>query len=144
MHESYVWSLRKKASISPFVKQIDTLAAEFPAETNYLYLTYSGLEHDVDLAGVSSVSHPLPAAQTTPVSSARQTIPAGETLNRLRRVPRIPSTGVVDSLDKEKSRVLVLGCGPYRIGSSVEFDWCSVSCIKTMRSLGHEARIWRC
>ena len=90
------------------------------------------------------MSHPLPAAQTTPGSSARQTIPVGETLNRLRRVPRIPSTGVVDSLDKEKSRILVLGCGPYRIGSSVEFDWCSVSCIKTMRSLGHEARTRRC
>jgi len=144
VHESHVRSLRKEANISPFVKQIDTLAAEFPAETNYLYLTYSGAEHDVDLAGVSSVSHPLPAAQTTPGSSARQTIPAGETLNRLRRIPRIPSTGVVDSLDKEKSRILVLGCGPYRIGSSVEFDWCSVSCIKTMRSLGHEAVVINC
>ena len=42
VHKSYVQSLRKEASISPFVKQIDTLAAEFPAETNYLYLTYSG------------------------------------------------------------------------------------------------------
>ena len=48
VHESYVRSLRKEASISPFVKQINTLAAEFPAETNYLYLTCSGPEHDVD------------------------------------------------------------------------------------------------
>merc|ERR1719394_2010189 len=44
----------------------------------------------------------------------------------------------------DPSRILVLGCGPYRIGSSVEFDWCSVSCIKTLRSLGHQAIVINC
>merc|ERR1711957_6236 len=50
----------------------------------------------------------------------------------------------VDAGKLSGSRVVVLGCGPYRIGSSVEFDWCSVSCIKTLRSLGHEAIVINC
>lgn len=68
-----------------FIEQIDTMAAEYPAKTNYLYMTYNGQEHDL----------------------------------------------VFD--DKG---VMVLGCGPYHIGSSVEFDWCAVSCIRTLRNLG--------
>ncbi|PVD34846.1 hypothetical protein C0Q70_06125 [Pomacea canaliculata] len=71
--------------IRPWVKQIDTMAAEYPARTNYLYCTYNGLEHDVDFT--------------------------------------------------EKG-ILVMGCGPYHIGSSVEFDWCAVSCIRTLKELG--------
>merc|ERR1712048_773153 len=47
-------------------------------------------------------------------------------------------------LSASRSRVAVLGCGPYRIGSSVEFDWCSVSCIKTLRALGHSAIVINC
>ncbi|TYZ60446.1 hypothetical protein PybrP1_009397 [[Pythium] brassicae (nom. inval.)] len=81
---------RKSLAVEPSVKQIDTLAAEYPAQTNYLYMTYNGEEHDV-------------AAQA-------------------------PNDGVV-----------VLGSGAYRIGSSVEFDWCAVSCIRTLRKLGHRA-----
>lgn len=73
---------RVEAGITPVVKQIDTVAAEFPAFTNYLYLTYNGSEHDV--------------AFTTP-------------------------------------GVMVLGSGVYRIGSSVEFDWCSVRAVRTLR-----------
>ena len=65
--------------------QIDTMAAEYPAKTNYLYMTYNGQEHDL-------------------VFNDRG--------------------------------VMVLGCGPYHIGSSVEFDWCAVSCIRTLRNLG--------
>jgi carbamoyl-phosphate synthase large subunit len=74
--------------IIPFVKQIDTLAAEFPAMTNYLYMTYNGVEHDVDFV--------------------------------------IPG-------------YIVLGCGAYRIGSSVEFDWCAVSCVEALRREGRQA-----
>jgi carbamoyl-phosphate synthase large subunit len=78
---------RKKAGIVPYIKQIDTLAAEFPAQTNYLYLTYHGSEHD--------------------------------------------------HVDKDgKESVVVLGSGAYRIGSSVEFDWCSVNAIETIRNNG--------
>ena len=83
--EDEVRAKRVDAGIVPFSKQIDTLAAEYPAATNYLYLTYHGMEHDVD-----------------------------------------PSHG----------GVIVLGSGPYRIGSSIEFDWCAVSCIRTLRHMG--------
>jgi carbamoyl-phosphate synthase large subunit len=78
---------RKKTGILPVAKQIDTLAAEFPAKTNYLYLTYHGNEHD-------------------PV------------------------------LKDNREPVIVLGSGAYRIGSSVEFDWCSVNAIETIRKNG--------
>ncbi|KAL8989582.1 MAG: hypothetical protein Q9177_001558, partial [Variospora cf. flavescens] len=84
-NELAVRRLRVEAGIHPFVKQIDTVAAEFPAFTNYLYLTYSGAEHDVDFK-----DHGL----------------------------------------------MVLGSGVYRIGSSVEFDWCSVRAVRTLRDQG--------
>lgn len=77
-------SFRKGKGIVPFVKQIDTLAGEYPALTNYLYLTYNGIEHDIQF------------------------------------------------LNDDKS-VIVLGSGAYRIGSSVEFDWCSVNSIETIK-----------
>ena len=81
-NEGAVREQRIRAGITPVVRQIDTLAAEFPARTNYLYLTYNGLEHDIDF---------------------------------------------------EDRGVMVLGSGVYRIGSSVEFDWCSVRTIRTLR-----------
>lgn len=79
--------LRKRLGILPVVKQIDTLAAEYPAQTNYLYLTYSGTENDVDYPD-------------------------------------------------DKQSVVVLGSGAYRIGSSVEFDWCGVQALNTIRQAG--------
>ncbi|MCU0408890.1 MAG: carbamoyl-phosphate synthase (glutamine-hydrolyzing) large subunit, partial [Bacteroidales bacterium] len=78
---------RKKSGIVPYVKQIDTLAAEYPAVTNYLYLTYSGSEHDI-------------------------------------------------TCENDRKSIVVLGSGAYRIGSSVEFDWCSVNAIDTIRKEG--------
>jgi carbamoyl-phosphate synthase large subunit len=81
---------RKKRNILPSVKQIDTLAAEYPAQTNYLYLTYSGSEHDVDFTA-------------------------------------------------DQRSVVVLGSGAYRIGSSVEFDWCSVNALKTVNDEGYRS-----
>ena len=81
---------RISRGIVPSVKQIDTLAAEFPAKTNYLYLTYSGVEHDLEFN------------------------------------------------DKDKS-VIVLGSGAYRIGSSVEFDWCSVNALNTVNKEGYRS-----
>ena len=78
---------RKQAGIVPFVKQIDTLAAEYPAQTNYLYLTYSGVAHDI-------------------------------------------------RYEDDKRSIVVLGSGAYRIGSSVEFDWCGVQALNTIRKEG--------
>ncbi|KAF9039240.1 carbamoyl-phosphate synthase [Panaeolus papilionaceus] len=83
--ELAVRRLRQECSIAPFVKQIDTVAAEFPAFTNYLYTTYNAVEHDVEF--------------------------------------------------KDRG-VIVLGSGVYRIGSSVEFDWCAVRAIRTLREQG--------
>ncbi|NXB51836.1 CPSM synthase, partial [Leucopsar rothschildi] len=85
--------LRLKKNIVPWVKQIDTLAAEYPAVTNYLYITYNGQEHDVKF---------------------------------------------------DDCGVMVLGCGPYHIGSSVEFDWCAVSSIRTLRQLGNKTVVVNC
>jgi carbamoyl-phosphate synthase large subunit len=83
--EKEVRALRIKLGIVPCVKQIDTLAAEYPAGVNYLYLTYNGIEDDIAL--------------------------------------------------RERSQVVVLGGGPYRIGSSVEFDWCCVNAVKSLAKM---------
>lgn len=78
---------RKKLGVLPVVKQIDTLAAEFPAQTNYLYLTYNGTASDI-------------------------------------------------AYEHDGKSIVVLGSGAYRIGSSVEFDWCSVNALQTIRKSG--------
>ena len=95
--EMAIRRLRIANKITPCVKQIDTLAAEFPAMTNYLYCTYSGSENDVTIA-------PSPDNRS----------------------------------DKEKG-AMVLGCGAYCIGSSVEFDWCAVSATRQLREDGWKA-----
>ena len=81
---------RKELGITPVVKQIDTLAAEYPAQTNYLYLTYAGTEHDIEFA-------------------------------------------------RDDKSIIVLGSGAYRIGSSVEFDWCGVQALNTIRKEGYRS-----
>ena len=81
---------RKQQGIVPVVKQIDTLAAEYPAQTNYLYLTYSGVDNDVHYLG-------------------------------------------------DHKSIVVLGSGAYRIGSSVEFDWCGVQALNTIRQEGYRS-----
>ena len=86
----YVRNHRKSVGILPVVKQIDTLAAEYPAQTNYLYLTYSGVANDVRYLG-------------------------------------------------DRKSIVVLGSGAYRIGSSVEFDWCGVQALNTIRKEGYRS-----
>ena len=86
----YVRNHRKSVGIVPVVKQIDTLAAEYPAQTNYLYLTYSGIANDVHYLG-------------------------------------------------DRKSIVVLGSGAYRIGSSVEFDWCGVQALNTIRKEGYRS-----
>ncbi|KAK1230480.1 carbamoyl-phosphate synthase (glutamine-hydrolyzing) cpa2 [Marasmius sp. AFHP31] len=83
--EDSVRAARKSMGITPFVKRIDTLAAEYPAHTNYLYTTYNASEHDVEF---------------------------------------------------NEHGTMVLGSGVYRIGSSVEFDWCAVTCARKLRDMG--------
>ena len=89
MHEAVlaVRKIRKSMGIVPVVKQIDTLAAEYPAQTNYLYVTYSGVESDIQS-------------------------------------------------EQDGKSIIVLGSGAYRIGSSVEFDWCGVQALNTIRKEG--------
>mmetsp|Transcript_71717 Transcript_71717/g.154837 ORF Transcript_71717/g.154837 Transcript_71717/m.154837 type:complete len:1095 (+) Transcript_71717:168-3452(+) len=134
VREENVRHLRKRHRILPVVKQIDTLAAEFPAETNYLYLTYSGEEHDIELASLRK-----PADKRSPTTAQFSLGPSAEP----RFVPH-PRTEQVGEGAERTPPVIVLGCGCYRIGSSVEFDWCSVSCIRTLRSFGHEAVVINC
>ena len=86
----YVRNHRKSVGIVPVVKQIDTLAAEYTAQTNYLYLTYSGIANDVHYLG-------------------------------------------------DRKSIVVLGSGAYRIGSSVEFDWCGVQALNTIRKEGYRS-----
>ncbi len=81
---------RKEMGIIPYVKQIDTLAAEYPAHTNYLYLTYNAVSHDINF-------------------------------------------------ENDKLSIIVLGSGAYRIGSSVEFDWCGVQALNTIRKEGYRS-----
>lgn len=83
--EDIIRAHRKSLGITPFVKRIDTLAAEYPAHTNYLYTTYNASEHDVEF---------------------------------------------------NEHGTMVLGSGVYRIGSSVEFDWCAVTCARQLREMG--------
>ena len=92
MHKAVlvVRQLRKSYGILPVVKQIDTLAAEYPAQTNYLYVTYSGVDSDI-------------------------------------------------KFETDRKSVIVLGSGAYRIGSSVEFDWCGVQALNTIRKQGYRS-----
>ena len=84
-NEIAIRRVRQESGIFPFIKQIDTVAAEFPAFTNYLYTTYNALEHDISFTDRG---------------------------------------------------IMVLGSGVYRIGSSVEFDWCAVTCARRLRDMG--------
>ncbi|GBE59295.1 carbamoyl-phosphate synthase [Babesia ovata] len=104
---------RKSLGVIPMTKVIDTMAAEYPAKTNYCYMTYNGIENDV-----------LPCS---PADIARS------------------SAEDTDCTTKSSGpAIVVLGCGPYRIGSSIEFDWSAVSCVKALRSLGYRAVIVNC
>lgn len=89
--ENAIREMRKDCGVKPVIKKIDTLAAEFPAETNYLFWTYHGTKNDIVVAGGNG-----------------------------------------------QNRALVLGSGPYSIGSSVEFDWCCVNAVKTLRDKGYQ------
>ena len=89
--EDEIRKIRKSLGVYPVFKQIDTLAAEYPAETNYLYSTYHGDTNDIE-----------------------------------------------ETKETDKKKIMILGSGPYKIGSSVEFDWCCVTTAKILRKLGYK------
>jgi len=93
-NELEVRKQRKALNITPYIKQIDTLAAEYPAQTNYLYLTYNGNEDDIKTS--------------------------------------------------DANQIIVLGSGAYRIGSSVEFDWCCVNAVMTLSALDYKTIMINC
>ncbi|MSU75233.1 MAG: ATP-grasp domain-containing protein [Candidatus Magasanikbacteria bacterium] len=110
--------LRIKNKITPVIKQIDTLAGEFSAETNYLYTTYHGTDHDVKPS--ASHSPPLTKRGRGGVAGAKA---------------RTSATLPNPLLEREGGPIIVLGSGPYCIGSSVEFDWCCVNTARELRKL---------
>ena len=123
-------------NIIPVVKQIDTLAAEFPAQTNYLYVTYSG---DVDDIDGSAEGGDLSTSRYSLMERSRETLSPTDFKRRARG---LSTSGAAETLKTKKERgVIVLGCGAYCIGSSVEFDWCAVSCIRQLRRDGFKSII---
>mmetsp|Transcript_11213 Transcript_11213/g.26428 ORF Transcript_11213/g.26428 Transcript_11213/m.26428 type:complete len:952 (-) Transcript_11213:172-3027(-) len=136
--EQEVRSLRKRFGVVPVVKQIDTLAAEFPAQTNYLYMTYSGDKDDVDM--IETIEDEInPSYRSSAMVSNDTSLDSPAFMRRARTL----STGqTVKNMQTAKERgVIVLGCGAYCIGSSVEFDWCAVSCIRQLRRDGFKSII---
>ncbi|UKJ89235.2 carbamoyl phosphate synthase II [Theileria orientalis] len=126
--EDNVRSHRLSLGVTAKVKIIDTLAAEYPVVTNYCYLTYNSVEHDILPLNYKLVSSPVsPGSNRTSVSTKFD--------------DGTPHSKTPLSV---KSSIVVLGCGAYRIGSSIEFDWSAVGCIKTLRKLGHSAIIVNC
>lgn len=123
--ESQIRKIRKSLGVKPCVKQIDTLAAEFPAHTNYLYMTYSG---DFDDVAVSELD-------LSKSSSMKKTKSTEDFQKRVRGLSFAADPVKKVKTFKEKG-VLVLGCGAYCIGSSVEFDWCAVSAVRQLRRDG--------
>jgi len=118
-------AIRKDLGVIPCVKQIDTLAAEFPAQTNYLYMTYSGDSDDVE-------SH-----EDTDVPKAPAFNRSESNIQFQERVRAVSDVQSGKRLRNFKERgVMVLGCGAYCIGSSVEFDWCAVSAVRQLRRDG--------
>jgi hypothetical protein len=140
--EADVRRARLAAGIRPVVKQIDTLAAEFPAQTNYLYMTYAGTEDDV--APVAMAAGGGRGAQAGGRAGASGASSSGPLSPLAPRSPRTAALALLDgaaaqapwSAASSPAGVMVLGCGPYCIGSSVEFDWCAVSCVRTLRAAG--------
>jgi carbamoylphosphate synthase large subunit len=134
--EQRVRDKRKSLNLRPVVKQIDTLAAEFPAHTNYLYVTYSGDHDDVDGAADGAAERII----NRRYSGIEQEAMSPETF--VRRARGLSNAGAMETIKTKKERgVIVLGCGAYCIGSSVEFDWCAVSCIRQLRRDGYKSII---
>ena len=134
--ETEVRKVRKTFKVVPVVKQIDTLAAEFPAQTNYLYMTYSGDVNDLPTCEDADVT------PQNNLKLLRESASNLDTPSFNARARALSTVQGQESLRSAKERgVIVLGCGAYCIGSSVEFDWCAVSCIRELRRQGFKSII---
>ena len=120
--------------MTPVVKLIDTLAAEFPAQTNYLYVTYSGDADDIPL---SKHTRELSPRTLRPRSNTIES----EVVETLEHKRQARALAQLNHAQYKEQGVIVLGCGAYSIGSSVEFDWCAVSCIRQLRRDGFKSII---
>ena len=129
-----VRQLRKSFGIVPYVKQIDTLAAEYPAQTNYLYLTYAATEHDVLYGQRVNES----TSQLVNESTSQRVTADGHKMVHCKLLNGKYTSQRVNGSTGQES-VIVLGSGAYRIGSSVEFDWCGVQALNTIRKEGYRS-----
>ncbi|CAL8084361.1 unnamed protein product [Calicophoron daubneyi] len=118
-----VRQFRERLGLGPLVRLVDTVAGEWPAKTNYLYVSYA----DIPLANIHRLSESL-SADVVAVE--------------LRRL--LCTTDKHDIQFAPQTQIMVLGSGVYRIGSSVEFDWCSVGCVRELRRLGWSTIMLNC
>jgi len=156
-----IMQLRAGWNVRPCVKQVDTLAAEFPAQTNYLYLTYVGDQNDVVPLRSEKLAAHKDSLYDTAFGKGRleeesgfnlptkksalaraQTSPAWSPKNRSMKLEDPPVFDL--NGETQKPSFIVLGSGCYRIGASVEFDWSSVSAVRTLRETGHRAMVINC
>ena len=133
--EENIRKFRHEHNIRPSVKQIDTLAAEYPAQTNYLYLTYNGESDDINPK--YEIRNPKQNQNSNDKNSKRFEHSNLENSNLFR-------ASKFDIRNSQNNKIVVLGSGPYRIGSSVEFDWCSVTCAQTAAANGFSTVIVNC
>jgi len=137
--ESKIRTLRKKYGITPVIKRIDTMAGEFPAKTNYLFMTYHG-----DSSEYFGTDQKAEDRRQKANDRKQKT----EKL-KLSNEPPSSVIGLQSSTENfqsssHKKRAIVLGCGPYAIGTSVEFDWCAVTAVATLRERGWESVVINC
>ena len=137
--EQQVRDIRKKYDVIPVIKQIDTLAAEFPAQTNYLYMTYSGYTDDVSSGRSDGDFDLTPVYKSSLLNRTSSNLDSPAFQKRARALSTSKGREILKTA-KERG-VIVLGCGAYCIGSSVEFDWCAVSCIRQLRRDGFKSII---
>ncbi|CAH8553089.1 unnamed protein product [Schistosoma haematobium] len=122
---------RKHLNLKPLIRLVDTVAGEWPATTNYLYTTYA----DIPLGNIQLLLKSFHDGQT-------ETLVSQEMIDLLLKCMTV--TKIHDVSPEQKSSIMVLGSGVYRIGSSVEFDWCAVGCVKELRRLGWKTVIINC
>jgi carbamoyl-phosphate synthase large subunit len=143
LNEESVRLLRQNFGIIPVVKQIDTLAAEWPAKTNYLYLTYGGDKDDIPFDNKNNARENVTNKEIRLISDYPSSIQNDEELLKKVTNPTIEKNNMSEAIQIAKDAgeqniesIIVLGAGPYRIGSSVEFDWGTVNMVWGLKESG--------
>ncbi|VDP70242.1 unnamed protein product [Echinostoma caproni] len=131
--------LREQLHLGPAVRQVDTVAGEWPATTNYLYVTYADLPlaEIIHLRGTSNLEHLLEGVKNA-VDPVQKHDHGRTSYEKVRHLSYFESVYLVSA------NIMVLGSGVYRIGSSVEFDWCAVGCVRELRRLGWSTVMLNC